>query len=80
MNHISELKVENAIEVMDLINQPGIKTVMQLAYPSIAYNKKIYIDPIVMPITVENLAKEINDGTINKVIETIYYRSLQLSC
>ena len=38
MNHISDMKVENAIEVMNLIDQPGIKNIMQLGYPSIAYN------------------------------------------
>lgn len=68
MNHISEMKVENAIEVMSLIEQPGVKNIMELGYPSIAYNKKIYIDPIVLPITIESMNKEIIEGTINKVV------------
>lgn len=65
MNHISDLKVENAISVMNMVDQPGIKNVLQLAYPYVACNKKIYIHPIVMPITTEQLSREIADGTIN---------------
>jgi len=38
-----------------------------MALPKIAYNRKIYIDPFVMPITLENINKEINDKTINMI-------------
>ena len=67
MSHISDLKVDNAIEVMNMIDQPGIRNILAMALPKIAYNKKIYIDPFVMPITLENINKEINENTINKI-------------
>ena len=68
MNHISDLKVANAIQVINFLELPGIKHVMSLANPYIAYNQKIYIDPAVMPITIEILNKGIADGTINKAL------------
>jgi hypothetical protein len=52
---------------MDMVNQPGIKNILALVLPSIAYHKKIYIDPVVMPITIENINKEIKANTINKI-------------
>ena len=67
MSHISDLKVDNAIEVMNMIDQPGIRNILAMALPKIAYNRKIYIDPFVMPITLENINKEINDKTINMI-------------
>ncbi len=38
---------------MNLLEQPGIKHVMSLALPNIKYHSKIYIDPVIMPITIE---------------------------
>jgi hypothetical protein len=38
---------------MNLIELPGIKHVMRMALPNIKYHAKIYIDPVIMPITIE---------------------------
>lgn len=40
-----------------------------MALPTIGYNEKIYIDPFVMPITTERLNKELQEQTINEVID-----------
>lgn len=67
MTHISEIKINSAIEVMNIIDQPGIKNLMAFTLPSIGYNKKVYINPFVLPITLENMNKEMDQGTINKI-------------
>jgi hypothetical protein len=53
---------------MNLIEQPGIKHLLNLSLPYIAYNRKIYIDSIVPPITMERMKRERERGTINKIV------------
>lgn len=38
---------------MNFLEMPGIKHVINMALPKIKYNVKIYIDPVVIPITIE---------------------------
>jgi len=44
-----------------------VKYGMSIAFPSIKYNKKIYISPVASRITLENVLNEYSQGTINTV-------------
>lgn len=37
---------------MNMIETPAIKKIMAMAYPKIKVNCKIYIDPVVTPISI----------------------------
>ena len=52
---------------MNLLELPGIRHLMNMTLPLIAVNKKIYIDPVVSPISKELIQKELREGTINKI-------------
>jgi hormone-sensitive lipase len=67
VSHICDLKLQSALDVMNLIEQPGIKHMMNLGLPYIAMNKKIYIDSIVPPITMEKLKQERVNNLLDRI-------------
>lgn len=51
-NHTSTLSVENAYQVMNFVELPGVKHILKLGLPKIKTNLKFYIDPVVLPIII----------------------------
>lgn len=67
------------MSVMNLIEKPGIKHIIQLGISPIKTNFKVYIDPIVLPITLASMKEEFLAATINKVTQkTIEFVNLSI--
>ena len=64
---MSTIKVESALEVFNLIEQPEVKKLISVGFEKIKVNKKIYINPVVKPITMEWICSQIKTGLINKI-------------
>lgn len=79
VQHICEMRVDSAMSVMNLIEKPGIKHIIQLGISPIKTNFKVYIDPIVLPITLASMKEEFLAATINKVTQkTIEFVNLSI--
>ncbi|CAD8063682.1 unnamed protein product [Paramecium primaurelia] len=65
--NMSQMKAQNAIEVMNMIETPAIKKIMAMAYPKIKVNCKIYIDPVVTPISIQWVNSQLKNGQLNKI-------------
>ncbi|EAR88616.3 hypothetical protein TTHERM_00185900 (macronuclear) [Tetrahymena thermophila SB210] len=63
----SEPRTTTAIQVWNLMDQGFVKVAMSIMFPSIKYNKKIYLNPVAKRITLESIQKEYEDGTNNKI-------------
>lgn len=64
---MSTIKVESALEVFNLIEQPEVKKLISVGFEKIKVNKKIYINPVVKPITMEWICSQIKSGLINRI-------------
>ncbi|KAL4469424.1 hypothetical protein ABPG74_004677 [Tetrahymena malaccensis] len=63
----SEPRTSAAIQVWNLMDQGFVKLAMSIMFPSIKYNKKIYLNPVAQRITLESIQKEYQDGRNNKI-------------
>lgn len=50
---------------MNFVELPGVKHLLKLGLPKIKTNLKFYIDPVVLPIILCDMNKQLKDGTLN---------------
>ncbi|CAD8068713.1 unnamed protein product [Paramecium primaurelia] len=67
MEHMCDMQVESAMSVMGMVEKPGIKHLIEFGITSINNNIKIYIDPVVSPLTLKYMNKQFQKGILNKI-------------
>jgi len=50
-----------------MVEKPGIKHLIEFGITSINNNIKIYIDPVVSPLTLKYMNKQFEEGILNKI-------------